>query len=526
MNENSLLNKLQSLFTNNQLDTSIVSIEEDFAEVIAKYSFNVDKFPIQQNLDEALVYLNKRDSLAISIFKDGSLIENFSNTTGKSFTSYVDELKTGGLELNDLIEFKITIPKNKQEDIISIYSLEHFIKQIENYSFAQFLSIFKTYLGKSRLNLELQSDKIEHEFKTTTFSIINKSSAPVTIIIGEDIREKRINDARTLCHWDLDRINLLPEDLYSVIQEGTNIQVINLFQKVCLLYTCMFIFDYSHIKSETFTYKLNGYKTIGQNFNTSITKDIIIDNKSFETFFKIYHWIYNGGNTIDKISITRNILSLNFDPKTLELSESAFDAILSNFKIYERENVKQYIEVRNKLSELLIDLQNKIGKIVEDFVGDFKKNLITLISFFISVVALRVISKGDFIGGFTDEIIILSYSLLFISLGILLYSRWELKQKAQMFDKHYEQLKDRYKELLTEKEITEIFDDCNPQKLSNNKSFIYKQRKLYSWLWFISILVLAVTLQYIHYYNNLSLYIIICKILKSILYALHGIPDN
>lgn len=73
------------------------------------------------------------------------------------------------------------------------------------------------------------------------------------------------------------------------------------------------------------------------------------------------------------MGLARNILSLNFDKENLKLSETAFEAIKSGYKIYQKENIKQYIEIRNKISDQLIELQNKADKIVASFVSDYKK---------------------------------------------------------------------------------------------------------------------------------------------------------
>ena len=196
------------------------------------------------------------------------------------------------------------------------------------------------------------------------------------------------------------------------------------------------------------------------------------------------------------------------------INSSTFESILSNYKIYEKENVKQYLQVRNKLSELLIDLQGKISSIVDSFISDFKKIFLTLVSFFISVVAIRVISKGDFIGGFTNEIIVLSFIFLLISVGLLLYSRWELTKKITLYNKHYRQIKDRYKDILSGIELEKIFEECDPQKDDTNASFILKQKKIYSWLWFLSILLLSLFLVVVFFINNdISIYCIINEVI-------------
>ena len=151
---------------------------------------------------------------------------------------------------------------------------------------------------------------------------------------------------------------------------------------------------------------------------------------------------------------------------------------------------------------MLIDLQGKINNIMDSFVSDFKKTLVTLVSFFISVIVIRVISKGDFIGGFTNSIIGLSFAFLMIDLGIFLYSKWELKEKLSSFQKHYSQIKKRYKDILSDVELGNIFEDCDPEKTDKGKSLVEKQTKRYSILWIASIIILLVFLIAVLFINN------------------------
>lgn len=139
---------------------------------------------------------------------------------------------------------------------------------------------------------------------------------------------------------------------------------------------------------------------------------------------------------------------------------------------------------------------------MDSFVSDFKKTLITLVSFFISVIVIRVISKGDFIGGFTNSIIGLSFAFLMIDLGILLYSKWELKEKLSSFRKHYSQIKNRYKELLSDVDLDNIFEECDPERTDKGQSLVEKQTKRYSILWIASIIILSIFLIIVLFINN------------------------
>lgn len=506
--------KFLILFT----DTSInpISKTEDFSEVKITYAFDIEKLPIEADYATITNVLNTRDTFHLSVLKDDDVVANFTNRNDGQFRDFTSTLNSD-LVVEDSIEIVLTIEKNKIANTISIYYLNEFISYLNSLSFLTFLNVIERNLNREKLILEHQAvNNTNSVFRTSTILFTNKNSDKQIDSLENEIRENRIYNATSLCHWDIEKKFLLPEDFYPIINEQENQDLVDIFQKTCLLYSTMFVFDYLSIKDNTLSYKLNGYKTFGEEIITEKIEDINVEFKSVDLFYKIYQWIYLGGNTNDKISIARNIISLNYNHQTLELSKTSFDAILSNYKIYERQNVKQYIEVRNKLSEILIDLQGKIDKIVDVFIGDYKKNIITLLSFFISVIAIRVVSKGDFTGGFTTEIVILTYSFLMISIGMMVYSRWEFTKRISMFDKHYNQLKDRYKELLSEDELKKIFEDCNPQNGQSN-SFVLQQKKLYTFLWIFSISILAIAVTVIHIRNNIKLPCYVQGIIQTIL---------
>ena len=91
----------------------------------------------------------------------------------------------------------------------------------------------------------------------------------------------------------------------------------------------------------------------------------------------------------------------------LSLNTDTFYSILSNYQIYEKENSLQYIELRNKISEILLGLQEKIDKISDDYVDGMKKNVLTIVSFIISTIVIRTIAKQDVITGFSFPILYL-----------------------------------------------------------------------------------------------------------------------
>ena len=486
---NKLCQSIAELFSS---QLKILSEKENCEEYEVVYeTTTLNSLPQSIDLSE----LNTRDSIQVIYYvtDDDSIAYLSTSNNWDEFVKDISILTTTNGKL------KILICKQQLDKVLSVYNYALFAQYFARLSLSQFLSVINNNFNE-RLVFEIQDDKFA-SWKTKTIAFISKGGAGVVEGVGDVERLKRIEEARGLCFCEMDKYNLLPEDFYCSENHTADL-LYEYFQKVCILFTCSFVFDYSILKKDSYEYKLLGYKSLNKIVDSLRVSSVIIDTDSRKSYFDIYQWLYLGGNNVDKINIARNIISLNINQESFALDNSVKDSILSNYKIYEKENVKQYIEVRNKLSEMLIDLHGKINNIMDSFVSDFKKTLVTLVSFFISVIVIRVISKGDFIGGFTNSIIGLSFAFLMIDLGIFLYSKWELKEKLSSFQKHYSQIKKRYKDILSDVELGNIFEDCDPEKTDKGKSLVEKQTKRYSILWIASIIILLVFLIAVLFINN------------------------
>ena len=111
--------------------------------------------------------------------------------------------------------------------------------------------------------------------------------------------------------------------------------------------------------------------------------DLQISIPNVKILSEIYNWIYLEGNTYDKMIIARNIISINLiDGDSINFTNSTFSAIQSNFRYYSKENVKNFITLRNELSKILLDQENKIASFVSDL------HLISRKAFFLLLLSL------------------------------------------------------------------------------------------------------------------------------------------
>jgi hypothetical protein len=466
-------------------------IEENLIEVKLSVKCSDLAIPSEENFKKITAEINSRDSVNISIVQNDLTWNYVQEDEECSYEQFTQNCLT--IQQSEEKEIIISITKKNNNQNISIYCPDFFFKYLNNLSLSGFLlKINDAFDMENHIVFEVQDNSF-NEFSTKTIKFISKRSQ----VTNEEFnRKEKIDKIKNLCYCNIiSKYQFTPDDFHPTNKNNTTLD--NLFCKYSLLYSAIFIFDILNIDVSNIEYKLNGYKTINQKLKFSD-----IDVSSYEIYYQIYSWIYEGGNIVDKIGLARNILSLNFNKENLNLSETTFEAIKSSYKIYQKENIKQYIEIRNKISDQLVELQNKADKIVENFISDYKKTFLAVLSFFISVIVIRVVSKGDFTGGFTKEVTFLIIGFLIISLLVMFFARCEVNKQMKRYEEFYTNLKARYIDLLDTNDINRILN--NDADFNCNEKFIKNKKCAYTILWVISLIILFIITITLFVLNNLN----------------------
>lgn len=265
--------------------------------------------------------------------------------------------------------------------------------------------------------------------------------------------------------------------------------IIDKLTSLSLLFSIISIFDITAINESELYYKLNGYKS----FEDTIGLDKLDINLA-NIYFKISNWIYTeNSNVCDKIGLTRNILSLSFQNNTLLIPDSVFLSIQSGYKAYLQENISKYIEIRNKIVDELGWISQKSGEIVSNFLNNYQKSIFTFLSFFISVFLLRFFKGSDSeIAIFSKEVTLFSYSFLLLSVIFLIFSLLNLKKEKERLSRKYQNVKNRYLDLLDENDIKRILKDDT--EFNYELSYIENRIDNYTLLWILTLIILAITI--------------------------------
>lgn len=491
------LDDLVNCFFENFVSISIFENDKLFefrltSKFRSNFSINTDKidFSFIQPNDNFSMVVTYGENDPIQFFKSTDELDDFV-TNLNDVSKYIDD--------NTVIHSSITINKKNDETGITIYDLDVFQKTLSSLSISQVFSIFdRAFSASERLIFNVLN--LEGSICSETIFFIK---AGTTFNSNVPFGRKKIKEAiKTLCHYSkIEEHKLIPNDFFIGINNDKYLAINELFNKLCISLSIIFLFDITTLDENELDFKINGYKSINGKLN------LLEESKNLKNdYYDIYDWVYTGGNLTDKIGLARNIISLHISKKNnLFLKGNPFQSIKSSYRVYEKQNIKQYIEIRNKISDQLLEFNNRANKVIETFASGFQKSSLVLISFYTSAIVVKVLGKGEFTNIFTPDATILSIAFIIISYFYYYYSKWEVKEQRKRFVSSYNNLKERYTDLLEQEDITRILNNDN--EFNQDIKFIDEKLKKYSKLWMIFLLILLASTLILFFIYNLYIFL-------------------
>lgn len=471
---------------------------EDFYTLNLIYQIDSLKDVIPQNGIDVNIPL--RDVLSISIYDSIDIDDDVDlkyNSSTNNWNEFFSEYSHLDKTINRLI--KIEISKNTMSHERSIYKFDLFKAYLNSSNPFSILGQLCGFLNSEICEFEFQEEHVV-SFATNKFHFHGRGKKIIQNELYKSLEERKrcINKAGFLCSSTEFKGELLPDDIFPIVTENDFLR--QFFEKLSTLYALCFLLDYTYVEDSQLNYRLNGFKSIAGKWN--LTHDI--NDKTANEINRIYAWGYNGGDIDDKILIIRNILSLNFDNATLLLQSNTFDAILSNYKIYQKENVRQYLDLRNNVVKDIQKYQDSILQAIDDFEDTFKKLSISLLSFFFISVVLSilsfVLSSNRHI---PDPVILCCMALCGIS---LLYYKKEhkwLDERIEYLERRFMNSKKYYEDLLGKEELKNLYEEENA---SDNQDTRFRNKKIEGfsnlWKWstiiILTFLIVVLVLNHIH----------------------------
>jgi len=433
----------------------------------ASFKFDIENAPEYDYFFNIIQYISQRDRIRITLQDESERTCDFPGTNVDSYKKFIEDTLS-----DEIITVRIRINKEVSENHFSIYSFDKFVEDILSLSIEEVMVSFSCLLKASPNFLVFDVYSPITMFATKTMFFVPNGSSMINTDFN---RIQRIQDCKEVSYfYNFDIYEILPDDFKIMIDYETN-PLTELFQKIMVLLAISFIATSSSINDNHLKGVISGQRTteycceINQLQNNNI-------------LYSIYNWIYTGGSRIDKAIIARNVISLHCRYVSItEIDESVLASIQSNYNLYLKENVKEYLELKNKVAEFISDTVSKTGEYATGLLNKFKSNIVAIFGFIFTVILADIVSNQPLDNIFTREITILVELVLvgsFIYLFICyVQSRYEIKK---VYDS-YEQLKLNYREILTEDDLMEVFG--RDEILDNMKKTINKSEIIYLCIW-------------------------------------------
>jgi hypothetical protein len=258
-------------------------------------------------------------------------------------------------------------------------------------------------------------------------------------------------------------VSITPENLYNLREQlaDINIEIFynHLTETISLF--CLKLFCSKYRDSTSIQFIFEGYNSY------------IIENPKLEqlreisdTLYTIYQWTFSDSNASSKLGILRNLVSLS-NTKNIEkcFTKNLLKSIFSNYQVYMKENVKQYFEIKNKVTELMFGLLNKSFDIYDQYKTTSRNTALAVISYFFTVIITRAIGKQQDSTLFTPEVTSISLVFIFSAIIYIFMVHSDLLNKNKSIQNSVNELRSRYEQIICEEEIEELF---NSKSLSNS----------------------------------------------------------
>jgi len=204
--------------------------------------------------------------------------------------------------------------------------------------------------------------------------------------------------------------------------------------------------------------------------------------------YKIYNWIYSGGNPTDKALIARNMLCLHCRFSDIQkIDGKTFASIQSNYNLYLKDNVSQYIQLTNKLGEFISEEVAKTGDYAISMLEKFKTNLLAIFGFLFTVILANIVSDNPLDNIFTHDITFILEAVLVGSIFYLAICVLETRYKLRKIHDSYTALKKNYSSVLIPEDINLAFDEDH--LMTEMVHEVTKGIRKYTCVWIIFIFV-------------------------------------
>lgn len=459
--------------------TAASSCKEIIPEFNCGYHVEKGKLPSVESLLAFLAKKPARDGISITITSDfGTVVIEDDTDWMEGYNSFISDLFD-----DDEVDVAIRIKKNIINGSISVYSLKLFSEFLSNIKIEQFFESFTALYKECGEHIVFHLQDSNGSLRTQSIAFSDNEIH----WIEHRSRKEALRDCDDASVFlDRMRINLVPQDFDIVAVEGCGFDAISvLFRKLRSILSYIYLANTATV--------ING-KAILQFNPSSKGYEYELSQLSENTVVsQIYEWVFKDDSCVDKASIARKIINTYCRDRVaiLAIDEQILNSIKSDYVIYQKNHADQYIDMKNKISEFIVDSAEKIQELAHDITDAFRNNFVAIIVFLMTVLLTDSIDFSKFIEKEISPRVTAVCGVFTVSTFLYFIATLAMgNQKWIWLKQSYEDLKENYRSVFDSKDFDEAFKHDKP--LENAEKQYEGIRNTIGALWVGLILVLVI----------------------------------
>lgn len=418
----------------------LISCEEVLYYFQVGYQITASALPSAEKLDYLCGKCAGQDEIGIQ-FRS---VENFtfSYGQGNAYKDYISQL-----EQEDIVIITIKIQKRLVDEIFNVYNIEKFSEFLCGQKIEESFQLFSKLFDGGKQHIIFQVLNCSSCIHTSSIAF---SSDPLSWD-RETIRNNQIRNCNdTSVFLGRAQYPLVPQDF--AVMEQTYDKcfggIKRMFDRLRIVLSYLYLANTSNIVGNRailqFDPAVNGYE---------YTLEQLSGN---DYVWKIYHWIHKEDGCVGRAGIARNIINVHCRTADdiLNIDEDIYNSVVANYVIYERKYTEQYIELKNKLSECIVESAGQLQELAHDLVEGFRNNFIAVIVFLMTVLLTDSIDFNSFTEADVSlNIVAVCGIFTFVSLLYMIVTIMAGKMKWGWVKRAYEDLKENYSDVLEKQDL-------------------------------------------------------------------------
>jgi hypothetical protein len=315
-------------------------------------------------------------------------------------------------------------------------------------------------------------------------------------IINNDMRHYQFDEIIDIKNRNTNSLNFISPNLlpdFFDIEVGYSALDV-FFNKVRNILSGIYIFSITELKDNSIIYK---------NIIDEVTEFYIEQVENAGILYSLYKWIFNDCNEADlKYHLVHShFAKQNSIANLSDISKNTLNSIKSKYKMYQRKKLESYLNEKERVEERIKKQIDDNFDLISNFGNLFSKNIIGMLTFYISVVIIGSLSDGLSLT-FNREISIISYILTTASFLLLVSHNVYVNIRLRYFSTVNNNMIESYSDIFDRKDLEYII--AHVEGADPCKKIVIRSIILFTIIWVLVIACLLVLATEIGYFSSLS----------------------